>query len=90
MADATTENEKMDDTLERVRKVIIELLGVEPEQVTPEARIAEDLDADSLDFVELEMNLEEEFEILFPDQTPVRLEDTVADMVRHVDELRGA
>ncbi len=46
---------------ERVKAIIVDLLGVEPEKVTPDARFREDLDADSLDLVELIMGFEEEF-----------------------------
>jgi acyl carrier protein len=51
----------MATTLERVRDIIVDLLGVDPEQVKPEARFREDLEADSLDLVELIMAFEEEF-----------------------------
>jgi acyl carrier protein len=53
---------------ERVKKIIIEQLGVKPEQVTNEASFVEDLGADSLDTVELVMALEEEFECEIPDE----------------------
>ncbi len=53
---------------ERVKKIIAEQLGVEEDEVTPEARFVEDLGADSLDTVELVMALEEEFEIEIPDE----------------------
>lgn len=55
----------MDDkeTFEKFRQCAVEVLGVKPEQVIPEARFAEDLDADSLDLVELIMALEEAFNI---------------------------
>lgn len=53
---------------ERVKKIIAEQLGVEEEEVTPEAHFVEDLGADSLDTVELVMALEEEFEIEIPDE----------------------
>ncbi len=48
---------------EKFRSCAVEVLGVKPEQVTMEARFAEDLDADSLDLVELVMALEEAFDI---------------------------
>ncbi|MGH9243058.1 MAG: acyl carrier protein [Acidimicrobiales bacterium] len=51
------------ETFDRFRKCAVEILSVEPEQVAPEARFADDLDADSLDLVELVMALEEEFDI---------------------------
>ena len=57
-----------DSIEERVKKIIIEQLGVKPEQVTNEASFVEDLGADSLDTVELVMALEEEFECEIPDE----------------------
>ncbi|MDA8270820.1 MAG: acyl carrier protein [Actinomycetota bacterium] len=50
-------------TFEKFRSCAVEVLGVKPEQVTMDARFAEDLDADSLDLVELVMALEEAFDI---------------------------
>jgi acyl carrier protein len=49
------------DVEQRVKNIIVDLLGVEPEKVTPSARFREDLEADSLDLVELIMGFEEEF-----------------------------
>jgi acyl carrier protein len=49
------------DAFERVKAIIVEQLGVDPERVTREARFREDLDADSLDLVELIMAFEDEF-----------------------------
>ncbi|MDD3825502.1 MAG: acyl carrier protein [Anaerolineaceae bacterium] len=49
------------DAFERVKAIIVEQLGVDPEKVTREARFREDLDADSLDLVELIMAFEDEF-----------------------------
>ena len=51
----------MADTFERVKKIIVEQLGADAEKVTMEARFREDLEADSLDLVELIMAFEEEF-----------------------------
>ena len=51
----------MDDLFERVKAIIVEQLGVEPEQVTMEANFRQDLEADSLDLVELIMAFEDEF-----------------------------
>ncbi|MDF1629560.1 MAG: acyl carrier protein [Alcanivoracaceae bacterium] len=53
---------------ERVTKIIVEQLGVKPEDIKPEASFVEDLGADSLDTVELVMALEEEFETEIPDE----------------------
>ena len=52
---------------ERVKKIVIEQLGVADDQVTPEASFVDDLGADSLDTVELVMALEEEFDAEIPD-----------------------
>ena len=52
-----------DDTFARFQKCAVEVLSVSAEQVTPEANFADDLDADSLDLVELVMALEEEFSV---------------------------
>ena len=58
----------MNNVEARVKKIIIEQLGVKEEQVTNNASFVEDLGADSLDTVELVMALEEEFEIEIPDE----------------------
>ena len=52
-----------DDPFERFKKCTVELLNVTPEQVTMDAKFGDDLDADSLDLVELVMALEEEFDV---------------------------
>ncbi len=56
------------EVLEAIREVAVEVLSVEPDQVTEEARFKEDLDADSLDLVELVMWLEERFDITVPEE----------------------
>lgn len=53
---------------ERVKKIVIEQLGVQDKDVTPDASFVDDLGADSLDTVELVMALEEEFETEIPDE----------------------
>lgn len=58
----------MSDVGERVKNIIVEQLGVTPDQVVPEASFIEDLGADSLDTVELVMALEEEFDAEIPDE----------------------
>jgi acyl carrier protein len=57
-----------DDTFETFKKCAVEVLQVAPEQVTLEARFGDDLDADSLDLVELVMALEEAFDIEVPEE----------------------
>lgn len=81
----------MTDTATRVRKLVALHLGVTEEAAEPEAILAEDLGADSLDLVELEMELEEEFGFRFPDQDgTLKMSHTVGDIVRLVDEARVA
>ena len=55
------------EIFERVKKIVVEQLEVDPEAVTPQAKFTDDLNADSLDTVELVMALEEEFECEIPD-----------------------
>lgn len=69
----------------RVKKIIAEQLGVEPDDVVSEAKFVEDLGADSLDTVELVMALEEEFEIEIPDEDAEKIQ-TVAAAVDFVKE----
>ncbi len=70
---------------QRVKDIIVEQLGVKPDQVTPEAKFIEDLGADSLDTVELVMALEEEFNIEVPDEQAEKLQ-TVGDVIKHIEE----
>jgi acyl carrier protein len=57
-----------DDTFETFKKCAVEVLQVSPEQITLEAKFGDDLDADSLDLVELVMALEEAFDIEVPEE----------------------
>ncbi len=59
---------------ERVKKIISEQLGVEEEEVVPDAKFVDDLGADSLDTVELVMALEEEFEVEIPDEDAEKIQ----------------
>lgn len=70
---------------ERVKKIIADQLGVEPENVTPEATFVEDLGADSLDIVELVMALEEEFGIEIPDEEAEKIVN-VQNAIDHIEE----
>ena len=72
-------------TFERVRKIIVDLLGVEEDQVTMDARFREDMEADSLDLVELIMALEEEFDGQISDEDAQKI-TTVGEVVTYVDE----
>lgn len=74
----------MASTEERVRKLIVDLLHVEPEKVTREARFREDLEADSLDLVELIMRFEEEFGGEISDEEAQQI-TTVGDVVDYID-----
>ena len=70
---------------ERVKKIIAEQLGLEEEDVTPEASFVEDLGADSLDTVELVMAFEEEFGIEIPDEDAEKIL-TVQSAVDYIKE----
>ena len=75
----------MADTFERVKKIIVDLLGAEEDQVTMEARFREDMEADSLDLVELIMALEEEFDGQISDEDAQNI-TTVSEVVAYVDQ----
>lgn len=70
---------------ERVKKIVIEQLGVKEESVTPDASFVDDLGADSLDTVELVMALEEEFEAEIPDEDAEKI-GTVQDAINYISE----
>lgn len=74
-----------DSAEEKVKDIIINELGVEPEKVTAEASFVEDLGADSLDTVELVMAFEEEFEIDIPDEDAEQMQ-TVGDAIDYMKE----
>ena len=81
----------MPTVLERLRAIVVEQLGVEEHQVVPEASFVDDLNADSLDLVELTMAIEEEFsddnrEIRISDEDAEKLK-TVKDALDYVREL---
>ncbi len=68
---------------EKVKKIIIDQLGVDEAEVTPEAKFIDDLGADSLDTVELVMALEEEFGIEIPDEEAEKI-GTVQDAIGYI------
>lgn len=70
---------------ERVRKVIAEQLGVDETQVTPEASFQDDLNADSLDLVDLIMSLEEQFSLEISDEEAEKIR-TVQDAVAYIED----
>ena len=74
-----------DNNLEaRLRKMIAEQLGVEEAQVVPSASFADDLNADSLDLVELIMSIEEEFGVEIPDEDAEKIA-TVGDALNYLN-----
>ena len=73
---------------QRVKDIIVEQLGVNADQVTPEAKLIEDLGADSLDTVELVMALEEEFGQEIPDDEAEKLQ-SVGDVNKYIEETQG-
>lgn len=72
-------------TFDKVKKIIVEQLGVDESEVTPEASITDDLGADSLDQVELVMAFETEFNIDIPDEEAEKIK-TVGDAVARIDQ----
>ncbi len=72
-------------TEEKVKELIVEQLGVEPAQVTENAKFVDDLGADSLDTVELVMALEEEFSIEIPDEDAEKIV-AVGDAINYINE----
>jgi len=73
-----------DSIQERVKNKIVEQLGVDAAQVTPEASFVDDLGADSLDTVELVMAFEEEFNIQIPDEDAEKIQK-VKDAVTYIE-----
>lgn len=70
---------------EKVKKILMDQLDVEEEKVTADASITEDLGADSLDFVDLVMSLEEEFDVEIPDDQDENIK-TVGDIVKYIED----
>ena len=75
----------MSDTADRVKKIVVEHLGVEADKVTEEASFIDDLGADSLDIVELVMAFEEEFGVEIPDEDAEKM-ITVGDALNYLKE----
>lgn len=70
---------------DKVKEIVVEQLGVEPEDVSLESSFIDDLGADSLDIVELIMALEEEFDLEIPDEEAEKF-PTVGDVVEYIKE----
>ena len=75
----------VENVQERVKNIIVEQLGVEADQVKPEAHFVTDLGADSLDTVELIMALEEEFDVEIPDEKAEKIK-TVGEAIDYISE----
>ena len=73
--------------LDKIREIVVEQLGVDAEQVTPEANFVEDLGADSLDTVELIMAFEEEFDVEIPDTDAENIK-TVQDVMDYIESKK--
>ena len=71
--------------LVKIKEIVVEQLGVDADQVTPEANFVDDLGADSLDTVELIMAFEEEFDIEIPDTDAEKIK-TVQDVMDYIEE----
>ena len=78
----------MSDTPDRVKKIVVEHLGVEADKVTEEASFIDDLGADSLDIVELVMAFEEEFGVEIPDDAAEKIA-TVKDAISYIESNKG-
>ena len=79
----------MSDMVEKVKDIIVEELGVEREKLTDSASFMEDLGADSLDTVELVMELEEEFDINIPDDAAEKIQ-TVGQAIKFIEEAQNS
>ncbi|MEO2083297.1 MAG: acyl carrier protein [Desulfurobacteriaceae bacterium] len=75
----------MENIEQKVKEIVADRLGVDPDEVTPEASFVEDLGADSLDTVELVMALEEEFGIEIPDEDAEKIQ-TVGDAIEYIQK----
>ena len=72
----------------KVKAIIVDKLGVEESQVTPDASFTADLNADSLDTVELIMEFEKEFGVSIPDEDTQKI-STVKDVVEYIEKLQA-
>ena len=78
----------MSETTNRVEAIIVDKLGLSPDQVTPEASFTADLGADSLDTVELIMEFEKEFDITIPDEDAQNIK-TVKDAIDYIESHKA-
>ena len=75
----------MSEIADKIGKIIVDKLGVEENEITPEASFTNDLGADSLDTVELIMEFEKEFNIAIPDDQAENIQ-TVGDAINYINE----
>ncbi len=75
----------MANVAERVKKIIVDKLGVDENEVTPEANFIQDLGADSLDTVELIMEFEREFDVSIPDEQAEKIQ-TVGQAIEYLEK----
>src|SRR4051812_50150999 len=78
----------MSETADRVKKIVVEHLGVEPDKVTEDASFIDDLGADSVDIVELVVAFGEEFGVEIPDDAAEKI-TTVRDAIDYIDQNKG-
>ena len=78
----------MSSVADKVKSIIVEQLGVDEEEVTPDASFVDDLGADSLDVVELVMAFEEEFGVEIPDDAAEKI-TTVRDAIEYIDQHKS-
>lgn len=79
----------MDDTFEEVKAILVDLLGADENEISMSSRFREDLEADSLDIVELVMALEDQFNVEVSDEDAQKI-TTVEDAVKYIDSLKSA
>ena len=80
--------EEKKEIVEKVKQIISEQLGVDENEVTPSASFVDDLGADSLDQVELVMELEEEFDINIPDDAAEKIQ-TVGQAIEYIEKSQS-
>jgi len=73
------------ENLERVKKIIVDQLGIDPGKITEKSSFVDDLGADSLDIVELIMAFEEEFDIEIPDEDAEKIK-TIEDTIKYLNK----
>jgi len=88
MSDTPNLGKTGSDTPDRVKKIVVEHLGVDADKVTEDASFIDDLGADSLDIVELVMAFEEEFGVEIPDDAAEKI-STVRDAIEYIEQNKG-